>query len=281
MNKMRYFSWGKNKFLAFVLIIAFCFFSMLSCKTTRKIVRSPLVFKNVQELAQLSNDHEFKFDWINAKLTATIVTKDKNASFNINLRLRKDSAIWMSISPALGIEVARILILKDSIKVIDRINSKYIITNYAYLNDLLQVSVDFDMVQSLLVGNNFSYLDDKKFRSSTIDGDLYVLSTLGKRKLKKVIVEDKEINRGIIQDIWLDPESFKVEKMMIQDKKSNKKLVGQYKDFRDIEGHQFPFVASFDVESNKSVQISIEYSKVTINKAQDFPFSIPEKYEKM
>lgn len=281
MNNMLNFSAVRNKLFPFACVIAACFFGLLSCKTTKKVPHSPLVFKNAQELSQLSDQHEFKYEWINAKLTATIITKDKNTSLNVNLRLRKDSAIWMSISPALGIEVARILISKDSIKVIDRINSKYIITNYAYLNDLLQVLVDFDMVQSLLIGNNFSYLDDKKFRSATIDEDLYVLSTLGKRKLKKTIVEDKEINRRIIQDIWLDPENFKVVKMLIQDKKSNKKLLTQYKDFRDVESQKFPFVASYDVESNKSIRINIEYSKVVINKHQDFPFSIPEKYEKM
>ncbi len=270
----------KKIYHPFVFVVIALFLTVLACKTTKKIPRSPLVLKSAQELTLHSDTHELKFEWINAKFNASVVTKDKSTSFTVNLRVRKDSALWMSIS-ALGIEVARALVTKDSLKMIDRINSKYMLTNYNYLNELLQVVVDFDMMQSLLVGNNFSYLDDKKFKSSFIDGDRYVLSTLGKRKLRKTIVDDKEINAKISQDIWLDAENFKVQKMNIQDKKANKKLVAEYKDFRDVDGQKFPFVASFNVESTKSVQISIEYSKVTINKAQDFPFSVPEKYEKM
>lgn len=271
---------GKHIRRLLFLLTASIFLCTLSCKTIKPVATSPLILKTAQELAQRSDSNEFKSEWVNAKFTATVESKDKSNSFNVNLRMRKDSAIWMSISPALGIEAARILVTKDSIRLMDRINSKYLISNYTALNDLLQVFVDLDMVQSLLVGNNFSYLDDKKFRSSAIDGNRYVLSTLGKRKLKKAI-DDKEINKRINQDVWLEPDHFRVAKLQIQDKKANKKLIAQYKDFHDVEGQKFPFSVTFDVESTKTVHITIEYSKVVINKVQDFPFTIPEKYEKM
>jgi hypothetical protein len=255
--------------------------AVFSCKTARKIPHSPLTKKTAQELSQLITLNEFKYDWINAKLSANIITKDKDQSVTINLRIRKDSAIWMSVSPALGIEVARVLITKDSIKIMDRLNSKYIVTNYNYINDLLQVQVDFDMLQSLLTGNNFSYLNEKKFKSAFLDGDRYVLSTLGKRRLKKTIVEDKEITRGVVQDTWVDPEYYKVVKMLIKDKKNNKQLISTYQDHRVIENQRFPFVSTFDIESYKTVKVKIEYSKIVINKLQEFPFTIPDKYAKM
>jgi hypothetical protein len=252
-----------------------------ACKTTKKAIHSPLVLKTAAELVSLSSQNELKFEWINAKLSANIVTKDKENTVTVNLRMRRDSAIWMSISPALGIEVARVLVTKDSIKVMDRLNSKYLVRNYAYINELLQVLVDFEMLQSLLIGNNFSYLDEKKFKSSFVDGHLYVLSTLGKRKLKKTIIEDKEINRGIMQDTWLDPENYRVVKMLIKDKKSKKELLANFEDFRLIDNQKIPFISTFDIQSFKSVKIKIEYSKILLNKVQEFPFTIPEKYEKM
>lgn len=261
-----------------ILLIAIAF---SACKTTKKAARSPLNSKNPQELTQLLNDHDFKFDWLNAKIEATYTKEDKTNSFNITLRIRKDSVMWLSISPALGIEVARVLITKDTLKLVDRLNSKYAISNFSHINELLQVTLDFETLQELLVGNSFSYLDDKKFRSSFIDGDLYVLSTLGKRKLKKSIVDDKEIKRNFNQDIWMEPDIFKVVKMLIQDRKANKKLLADYKDFRDVEGQKFAFKSSFNIQTEKTVNITLEYTKVNINKPQEFPFSIPEKYEKM
>jgi hypothetical protein len=252
MNRM--FCFHSFRIIKTWAVIFICLFAYTACKTTKKLPHSPLVLKTVQDLTQLIGQNAFKYEWINAKLSANITTTDKDNSVTVNLRIRKDSAIWMSISPALGIEVARVLITKDSIKIMDRLNSKYVVNNYAYLNELLQVQVDFEMIQSLLIGNNFSYLDDKKFKSSLLDGELYVLSTLGKRRLKKTIIKDK---------------------------KNNKELLSAYQDFRMVENQRFPFVSAFNIKSYKTVDIKIEYSKVTINKAQDFPFTIPEKYEKM
>ena len=44
-------------------------------------------------------------------------------SFPANIRLKKDSVMWISV--AVGIEVGRALITQDSIFVIDRISRKY------------------------------------------------------------------------------------------------------------------------------------------------------------
>ena len=280
MNKLLHLVVFRNSWRLFFMA-AMALLLLAACKTTKKAVHSPLVIKTATELNQLALQNEAKFEWINAKLSATILTKDKENNVTVNLRMRKDSVIWMSISPALGIEVARVLVTKDTIKVMDRLNSKYLLRNYAYINDLLQVMVDFEMLQSLLIGNNFSYLDEKKFKSSFVDGQLYVLSTLGKRKLKKTIVEDKEINKGIMQDTWLEPENYKVVKMLIKDKKSKKELLANFQDLRMVENQRIPFVSTFDVQSYKTVKIKIEYSKILLNKVQEFPFTIPEKYEKM
>ena len=37
----------------------------------------------------------------------------------------RDSAIWLSISPLLGIEAVRVLLTKDSVKALDRLNNIY------------------------------------------------------------------------------------------------------------------------------------------------------------
>ncbi|MBK8414658.1 MAG: DUF4292 domain-containing protein [Bacteroidetes bacterium] len=38
---------------------------------------------------------------------------------NINLRIKTDSLTWISKSPLLGIEVARVMITRDSVKFMD------------------------------------------------------------------------------------------------------------------------------------------------------------------
>ena len=39
----------------------------------------------------------------------------QTGTFTLNVRMARDSVIWMSISPALGVEAARVLLTPDSV----------------------------------------------------------------------------------------------------------------------------------------------------------------------
>jgi hypothetical protein len=152
-----------------------------SCRTTKKMAETrPLVEKNAQTLIQQLMDSSFSADGFGARLTATVHSnKDKTSSFTATIRIKKDSIIWVSLS-SFAIEGARISITKDSLKLIDRVNSKYVIGDFDYLNDIFQVAVNFEMLQSIIFGNYFSYQDAKKLKSAYIEDPFYILSTLSK-----------------------------------------------------------------------------------------------------
>ena len=131
-------------------------FSMYSCKTRKAAI--PIVTGNVKPMNNNSVDslmskldqHSFKAEWMSAKANVTTSDSVQETSFNITLRLRKDSVIWISVSPLLGIEVARVMITPDSIKVLDRLHGKYQTSSFEYINKLLQLKVNFEIVQALL-----------------------------------------------------------------------------------------------------------------------------------
>src|SRR6188508_1360887 len=87
-------------------------------KTTEK----PIVIKNnrkledktADELLKAIHDSSFAAEWISGKAAVETDMEGKTSSFDISIRVRKDSVIWISISPLLGIEVARVLITRDS-----------------------------------------------------------------------------------------------------------------------------------------------------------------------
>ena len=60
------------------------------------------------------NKEALKWDWIGFKLDTKIEVDGKSDSFTLNVRMARDSAIWISLSPALGVELARVLLLPDS-----------------------------------------------------------------------------------------------------------------------------------------------------------------------
>lgn len=259
----------------FVFIIAFS-----SCKISKKLTQTkPLEEKKIDYLVQKMDSCRFKFEWLSAKISASVTMKDNSNSFSASLRMRNDSMIWLSIS-ALGIEVARMQITQDTSKLIDRINSRYAITNFNSLNNLLQLSLDFNMFESLLLGNYFSYFDEKKLKSSYIDGENYVVSTLRRRKLKRSI-EKEETMKRFVQDFWLDSKTFRVVKTVIDDNKTKRKLTANYENFIMVDSMQLASKVTINIQSENLAQLIFEWSKVNINKPQEFPFSIPEKYEKM
>lgn len=272
----------------FRMFLIGCWLFVNSCKPVRHATVTSIKGKNPQFLLEKLKNNELNYHWLSAKLSTTAIIDEKKHSINIKLRIRKDSIIWMSVSSplTLGIEMARFSITKDTLKFINRLNSSYFKGSINYLNKLVQADFNYDIIQSLLTGASFSYRSNKntvdkseKFKSS-IDSAHYILSTLGRRKLKRTI-DGKKLLLSPVQRIWLEPESFKVSKLEINEYASNRKLEVSYDEFKKVEGQLFPYKITFDAKANKMIRIILNYSKISLNKPQKFPFKIPEKYEQI
>lgn len=241
-------------------------------------------FKSSKVLSEKLVENEFTYTWLTSKFDAEAIVDGKSTAFNVSVRAKKDSALWMSISPALGIEVARLLATQDSVKFIDRLNSKYFKGDYNYISQLLHTELDFDMLQSLLLGNSVSFDHEEEKLKSMIDNKRYLLSTIRKRKLRKVLNENSDLRgkKELIQSIWLEPESYKISRIYIEDFNTNRTFDANYSDFKSVDSLSVPFKLVFDIKAEKNLNIKIDYSKITRTAPpQTFPFSIPAKYEKI
>ncbi len=255
--------------------------SFLACKTTRSIIKEPIKEEGSDYLFAQLKKNEMKFKSLSAKFSAIYIEDKKKISFRGQLRIKKDSMIWVSISPALGIEMVRLLITNDSIKFIDRIGYTYLISDFDYINKLINSTLDFDMLQAFLIGNDFSFFENGEFKAS-IDGMEYRLLTVGRRKLKKYVKANSEEFNIPIQNIWLNHENFKITKVMIKEvKQDGRKLYALYSDFDKIDNQLFPYHLDFEISSENQIDIQIDYSKITVNESLKFPFTVPERYTKV
>lgn len=249
-------------------------FLLSSCSMTRRGEKSlSLERKTPQYLYQQLNDSAFRCNWFTGKLNATVDFQKKETSFTASIRLKRDSIIWVSIS-ALGIEVVRAIITRDTLKMIDKLGAKYLITNYDFLDGLLQLSTNFNLIQNLILGNYFNYVEIEKLNSSKIVKNNYVLEAQSKKKQKKL--QQEELVR---EEIWLDPFTYKINKMIVDDIRSRRELSIGYNDFRRIEGQVFPFKTEFLRNTQDPVKVSLEYVKISIDKPVTFPFTIPDNYK--
>jgi outer membrane biogenesis lipoprotein LolB len=252
---------------------------IMSCSGSRKAIRAPLKEEGADYLTRKLKEHELHFDRFSAKFTATYQADRKKTTVSGVIRIERDSIIWLSITPALGLEAARFMLTPDSIKFINRIGKTYFLHEFGYINQLLNKTLDYDMAQSFLTGNDFSLYDSNTFKAS-VDNQQYKLSTVNRRKLKRhVRRSDDDINIPI-QSIWLDPVSFKVSRVLLREaERDSRKFSAEYSNFEETDGNLVPANLDFKVETDsKKIRIQITYSHVEINQEQTYPFRIPDNY---
>ncbi|CAG0989917.1 MAG: DUF4292 domain-containing protein [Bacteroidetes bacterium] len=267
-------------FIGFLLFL----FLFSTCKPKKELSKKELkelideVYTTEQILAKLK-ENEFKFDGLSIKATVEYNANGKKNSFKSTLRIKNDSAIWVSVTPLMGIEVARALITPDTVLVIDRIHSTYFAGNFSYINKVFNVDLDFKMLQSLIIGNSIEFEENEKIFSQ-IDKHMFFLGTTKKRRVKKAIKKDKESKlKDDNQSIWLDPESFKIKELFITDHRSEQSLRAVYSEHQKLEEQFFPVKMRFFISSNQNAYLGVEFSKITEESDLNMPFSIPEKYE--
>jgi hypothetical protein len=256
-----------------MLVIAY------SCSTKRQIIMEPLKEARSAYLIDELAKNELRFAWFSAKFSIDYIYDKKLTEFKGQIRIRKDSVIWLSFSPALGIEMARLKITNDSVLFMNRINKTYLLGDYDFINDYLQTNIDFDILQAIIIGNDFQFYDKTKFRAS-IDNQEYKLSTAERRKLKK-FVKLGETDRAFYQDIWLNPYNYKITRVNLKEIANDKKLEAYYGKFKDHDGQLFPFNILFEISADENISVEVDYSRIRIDQSLSFPFTIPSKYERI
>lgn len=210
--------------------------------------------------------HEVQFDYFSAKLKIDF-DGDKKVSGLANMRISKDSVIWLSLSPGLGIEVARILITQDSIAVIDKFNKKYIHMDFQSLSRKFDFDIDYHLVESVILGNLIKPY--KRERYKKVEGDLMY----------------EQIEGNYLFQNRIGSQSKKLENLMVRDTVTKSSVYVKYSDFQYLDDQVLPFMISAVLkkgqENAPSTRVEILYSKAAIeNKSLRFPFNVPDKYER-
>lgn len=280
-----------NRVLRIILFVTLPL--VFSCKAKKhapvaaKTGKCNLVHRGPKSLAALATENEAAYKYFSGKIKTNVIFDEKGTDFTVALRMMKDSIIWASISPALGLEVVRFMADRDSVKFIDRIHRTYFTGSYDTLSSWLKTEIDLELLQSLLVGNSVEfYMDDEKLRSG-IDSCRYVLGTIRKRKLRKVMAKGKEL-REPAQNIWLDS-TFKITRVLFREFDTGREFDARFNDFQYPEmeenstdaKHLVPHDLNFKIKADKIILIQLRYSKTGAGKELSFPFSIPDNYDRI
>lgn len=275
-----YFKKHAYKLVKMTLIC--CVLFSYACKTQKKIVETPNASTKLKgnEIIQVFDSvmmHRFNFNYLTAKANVDFTDKTGDTrTFDINLRVHRDSLIWISITPLLGIEAARLLITTDSVFILDRVHKTVSRKGLNYFEESLKTNVNYEMVQAVIVGNYFQYLKNEKLKSLYEEDPFVILSSMNKRQLRRA-AEEKDPNRPVIQDFWIDG-NYRIAKSKITDDRRDRWVEATYKNFTDVDGSLFPTGLVVTISGATPTIIKLEYNKVATADSLQMPFSIPEKY---
>ena len=72
-----------------------------SCFTERKVIKEPIKEDGVDYIFSKLKENELKYNDLSLRFDAELILDKNKNSFKGSIKIRKDSAIWISISPLL------------------------------------------------------------------------------------------------------------------------------------------------------------------------------------
>lgn len=255
-----------NKLLWAVLFSS----TLLACKTRRaRVVVTPpppvteLSSKTAENI-QLLKSKDLVFNTLSVKAKAKLDLGGSKNNATMNIRMEKGRRIWVSVTALAGIEVARALITPDSIKVRNNFQSVYLKQPFSYLHKYTNKQLNFDWLESILLGNTIPYFFNDQATIENTNGQW-------------VLQGEQE---ALIYKVFFDG-LMKVSENNVNDVAAGQALKVLYSGaYLDLGGLLFPNGLTISsMSGNKIVNIELEYYNVERNIPLDFPFSVPGKYE--
>ena len=284
----------KNKlFYAAILL-----FAMFSCKAPGTLTIEKLKPVSTNRLIRNVENSAFDFKSLGIKrISCSYETPDNKASFRAELKLLKDSFILVSLSK-LNVPIGRLLLTPDSIKMVNYFNKSYLLKDYRFMDKFTGADIDFYTIQSVFANNIFSYREDEKendFKefASYADSGLYVLQSLKNRKLEKIFrkKKDEKVDRYlkklneedlVVQYLYIDPLTFKIRKVLLDDKSNEKRLIINFSDFQSVDKQLYPGNIAINFTGKENfLKIKLKLSKFSTEYNSSVNFRIPARYKQI
>ncbi len=243
-----------------VSALAFLLIALPSCKTTK--IGKAKGKKTLMMVEDQMQKQEFDADWFAGKIKVKFWEDDNKATtFNLDVRMRKDSVIWLSAYPALGmkIEVGRALITPNSIEVMDKFNRQYYQEDFDYIRNYIEYPLDFQTLQALIYGQA---IHSGNFTEIESVGEQYRISS-----------EDCTL--------FLNSNDFNLIQMLVEEKNSDRSIVANFEEYQTFEENSFSNKRNYLMKAEKNYAFNLQFSKIKVNQPMTFPFKVTSKYKKV
>jgi hypothetical protein len=248
-----------NRSLALVILSL----SMLAMACSKKV--SPTVSGTPR---QQLNIEEIDFEYFHGKARMILRDANKEREVKANIRIRKDSVIWMTFS-VIGVQGGKALINKDSVTIVSTVDKEYFVFDYAELTKRFNFEINYDVIQSAMLGNPIVDRSD----SDAIE------------QVSSMFLLKQHANTIDVTN-YVNAASMKIEKVELKENNSNNALSINYSNFQPVGDKIFPYNGTINLFYKSlsgllNTTIIFEYNKAEVGDRElRFPFNIPKKYER-
>lgn len=253
-----------NKTL-YLLILLFSL-STLSCKTAGRAVNSKLKKRSAKYLLKKMEANVVEIKSFEAKAKIQFQDQHQKVKATAFIRHKKDSLIWIAVKK-LSVEGARVLITKDSIFAINRLEKTVMAKDLSFLQDHYGLPANFDLLQAILLGNPVYFGDQKK--EASIDHGQYRLDVFD------------EPYKSLY---WLDGISYLLTQMSFSDEERQRHISMNFDAYKGLDdGQNFAYERALLMDSPDTgpISLDIKFTKIKINTDKEIKFEIPSHYTKI
>ncbi len=275
-------NYNKGYFSIFIFAALMALFAG-SCKTAKKIqasidkkdtasvhIRNPATDDSLQVIKNAMDDihkKQITFKTFSAKIKVEYEdTHGKQPNITAYVRILNDSLIWISgYATVFNIEAFRVLINRDSVFVLDKINKEVKLRSMDYLQEVTEIPFDLNTLQNLFVGNPV-FLEDSVI-SYKETGTKILLATLG-RFFKHLLTLNKE-DRLMVHS--------KLDDINVARNRTADITYGEY-EFNN--GIPFSTYREITVSEKNKLDIHLNFKQYEFNKELSITFNIPANYKR-
>lgn len=249
----------------------------MSCRVIKPVIYDDVVYSG-SDIYKRITDLEPDINTYSAgRISLNILENDQEINIRGSVRIKVDSAIMLSFTAIAGIEAARVLLTRDSVKILDRINNSYFIGDYNEAIKFLPVPLTYEIVQSLFLANpgilvsNFKQFHDTETEYRFIDNEISIL-----------VESDVLATAGTCRDMI----GFRFDQEFltrnIEFYSSDKSVYGGLK-FNNYSQHNnisLPDdISIYFVSHNLPIKGELRINRIELERDIRFPFSVPSRYK--
>lgn len=262
----------KKKYL-FNALLLFAVFSLFlgACKT-KKAKNNQGIGRSIEEEPKGKNDNDVFFnkiishknnsDAISFSAEADYKDSKQSVSLNMEVLAKRDQYIFLSAKAFGLVNVARVSIRPDSIRILDLINRKYISASYRFMQNYSSAPIGFEQLQNLIWANA---MFDPKTGATKVDSlgqFLVLLLDMGNTKQQATYSK-----------------SFFTQSVVLSEQGKTQEMQVNYSDFKEVDGINYPHSILINILAEKNVACKFSISNFAGSIKKDPQFAVPKSYK--